>query len=166
MDNMLEGCQILGFDWRYLYINKVAQTHNRRSNEELLNKKYMDMWPGIETTEVFNVIRRCMEERIAQRMENEFVFPDGTIGWFELSIQPVSQGVFILSQDVTERKRSERALLDSQRLLKVVMDLVPQLIFAKDRKSRHLLSELGLCGSQRHGTRSDGRPLRPGFRPR
>jgi putative nucleotidyltransferase with HDIG domain len=37
----------------------------------------------------------------------EFVFPDGTIGWFELSIQPVPEGILILSHDITNRKRAE-----------------------------------------------------------
>jgi len=71
-------------------------------------------------------------------MENEFVFPDGTIGWFEIGVQPVPEGVFILSEDITERKRSEELLRDNQHLLQAVIDLVPQFIFAKDRSSRHL----------------------------
>jgi hypothetical protein len=41
-------------------------------------------------------------------MENEFIFPDGGKRWFELSIQPVPEGLFILSIDVTERKRIEK----------------------------------------------------------
>ena len=24
-DNLLEGCQIIGFDWSYLYLNKAAE---------------------------------------------------------------------------------------------------------------------------------------------
>ncbi len=123
LDNMLEGCQIIGFDWRYLYLNAAAEKHNRRANEELLGKKYMDMWSGIEATEVFALIRRCMEERIAHQMENEFIFPDGTKGWFELSIQPAPEGIFILSQDITERKRIEietlRRLQNIQALQKI-----------------------------------------------
>src|SRR4030043_490070 len=59
LDSMLEGCQIIGFDWRYLYINDAAEKHNRRPKEELLGNKYMYMWPGIEETEVFAVIQRC-----------------------------------------------------------------------------------------------------------
>ncbi|MCG3212578.1 MAG: Sensor histidine kinase RcsC [Anaerolineae bacterium] len=107
LDTMLEGCQIIGFDWRYIYLNAAADTHNRRPKEELLGQKYMEMWPGIENTEVFAVIKRCMEARIAQQMDNEFVFPDGAVGWFSLSIQPVPEGVFILSIDITERKQLE-----------------------------------------------------------
>ncbi|MDP2156704.1 MAG: ATP-binding protein, partial [Nitrospirota bacterium] len=104
LDNMMEGCQIIGFDWRYLYINDAAEKHNRRPKEELIGNKYTDMWPGIEDTEVFASELRCMEERTAHNMENEFIFSDGTSGWFELSIQPVPEGIFILSNDITERK--------------------------------------------------------------
>jgi PAS domain S-box-containing protein len=110
LDAMLEGCQIIGFDWRYLYLNDVADRHNRRPKEELLGKKYMEMWPGIESTEVFTALRRCMEERSPQSMENRFTFPDGGKGWFELRIYPVPEGIVILSIDITERKRAEEEI--------------------------------------------------------
>jgi|WetSurMetagenome_2_1015567.scaffolds.fasta_scaffold00168_24 PAS domain S-box-containing protein len=108
LDAMMEGCQILGHDWRYLYINDAAERHNRRPKSELLGRRYMDMWPGIEETEVFKAIRNCMERHAAVTMENEFVFPSGAARWFDLRIQPVPEGVFILSVDITERKLAER----------------------------------------------------------
>jgi signal transduction histidine kinase len=43
-------------------------------------------------------------------MENEFTFPDGSKGWFELRFVPVPEGVCILSLDITENKRSHAAL--------------------------------------------------------
>ncbi len=110
LDNMLEGCQIIDFDWRYLYLNDAADKHNRRPKEELLGNKYMDMWPGIEATDVFKVIKCCLEDRIPRHMENEFVFPNEARGWFDISIQPVPEGVFILSIDITERKLAEKQL--------------------------------------------------------
>jgi PAS domain S-box-containing protein len=130
MDNMLEGCQIIGMDWRFIYINDAAERHNRRPSGDLIGNRYMDVWPGIESTHVFEVIRRCLEERTAENLENEFTFPDGTIGWFDLRIQPVPEGVFILSVDITERKNTEEALVQArvdaeQRMteLKVVLDV-------------------------------------------
>ena len=72
------------------------------------------MWPGIEKTEIFRLIRDCLEHRIYHHFENKFVFPDETIGWFDLSIQPVPEGVFILSIDITERLRSESVLRKSE----------------------------------------------------
>lgn len=113
LDHMLEGCQIIGFDWRYLYLNRTAEVHNRRAIKELLGNRYMDMWPGIENTEVFKLIRQTLEERIPNRLENEFLFPNGEKGWFDLSIQPVPEGVFILSIDITDRKLNEIRLRES-----------------------------------------------------
>ncbi|MBL7971292.1 MAG: PAS domain S-box protein, partial [Prolixibacteraceae bacterium] len=113
LDHMLEGCQIIGFDWRYLYLNRTAEVHNRRAIKELIGNRYMDMWPGIENTEVFKLIRQTLEERIPNRLENEFLFPNGEKGWFDLSIQPVPEGVFILSIDITDRKLNEIRLRES-----------------------------------------------------
>ncbi len=105
LDHMMEGCQIIGFDWRFLYLNYSAQLHNRRPNVELIGERYMDVWPGIESTLVFTKIKQVMESRVPIHLENAFTFPDGSSGWFDLSIQPVPEGVFILSIDISEKKR-------------------------------------------------------------
>ncbi len=114
LDHMLEGCQIIGFDWKYIYLNHSAEVHNRRPNKELIGQRYQDMWPGIEKTGVFRIIKQVLDTRVSSHLENEFVFPDGSIGWFDLSIQPVPEGVFILSIDITERKRKEEQLYESE----------------------------------------------------
>ncbi|HZP67447.1 MAG TPA: PAS domain S-box protein [Rudaea sp.] len=110
LDNILEGCQLIGFDWRYLYLNNTAAIHNRRPNHELLGERMPDVWPGIRGTPVFTLLERCIETRIAAHDEIEFVFPDGSSGWFDVRVQPVPEGVFVLSIDISERKSAELAL--------------------------------------------------------
>ncbi|HMP81889.1 MAG TPA: PAS domain S-box protein [Verrucomicrobiota bacterium] len=106
LDNMLEGCQIIGFNWRYTYVNAVAARQSRRSKSDLVGLTIMEAYPGIESAPVFTAIRRCMIDRISQELENELRYDDGGSAWFQLVIQPVPEGIFILSMDITERKRA------------------------------------------------------------
>lgn len=110
LDAMMEGCQIIDYDWRYVYVNEVAAKQGKHKPQELLGRTMMEMYPGIEQTEMFEALRKCMEDREPSRMKNRFVFPDESIGWFELSIQPAQEGIFILSTDVTERIRAEEEI--------------------------------------------------------
>src|SRR5215207_593746 len=114
LDAMMEGCQIIDFDWRYLYVNDVVAAQGKNTREQLLHRTMMEVYPGIENTELFASLRQCMQDRTPTRLENQFLFPDGSVGWFELSIQPAQEGIFILSTDITERKRAEEKLQQSE----------------------------------------------------
>lgn len=110
LDGMLEGCQLIGFDWKYLYVNDAAARHGRRRISELLGQTMMDVYPGIEKTDMFGALQQCMTGRETQSIENEFVYPDGSVAWFELRVQPAAEGIFILSNDITARKQAEQQL--------------------------------------------------------
>lgn len=129
LDHLMEGCQIIDFDWRYLYLNRAAEIHNHRPNSELLGNRYQEMWPGIEETEVYCFIKMVLESRISLHLENEFVYPDGALGWFDLSIQPVPEGVFILSIDITERKLVEQTLRENEAKYRLVLDNTSEWIY-------------------------------------
>jgi hypothetical protein len=51
-----------------------------------------------------------MIERCSDRFENEFTFPDGSLRWFELRVQPVPEGICVYSSDIDSRKRRELEL--------------------------------------------------------
>ena len=133
LDNMLEGCQIIDFDWRYVYVNETVARQGRNTRDSLLHHTMMEMYPGIEDTELFVILRDCMENRVTHQMENRFVFPDGSEGWFDLSIQPVPEGIFILSIDKTKHKQAENALRESEAHAQAMLHAVPDLIFRMDR---------------------------------
>ncbi|WP_291861247.1 PAS domain S-box protein [Marinilabilia sp.] len=107
-DNMLEGCQIIDRDYRYVYINPAASLQARKNPDELTGRRMFDVFPEIEETEVFQSIQRCMEHQWSHHLSNKFVFPGGTSGWFRLVIEPVPEGVMILSDDITREKNLEK----------------------------------------------------------
>ena len=110
LDNMMEGCQIIGFDWRYLYVNATAAKQGRSTVAALTGRTMMEAYPGIEATAAFAALKRCMQTTLPEQMENKFDYPDGTSAWFQLAIQSVPDGVFVLSLDITERKRAEEEI--------------------------------------------------------
>lgn len=122
-DELREGCQILDFDWRYLYINDAAAYHGRQSKTQLLGRTLLECYPGVEASAMFATLRRCMAERTTAQIENEFVYADGSSAWFELRIQPVPQGLFILSLDITDRHQAEAQLQRLHRTLTVLSDI-------------------------------------------
>lgn len=110
LDNLIEGCQIVDANWKYVYLNDSAIVHANKTRDELIGVRMMDAYPGIDETELFSVIKQVMETGESTEMDNHFVYPDGSQGWFHLHIQTCPEGVLILSDDVTERRLSRKSL--------------------------------------------------------
>ncbi|HEV7427016.1 MAG TPA: PAS domain-containing sensor histidine kinase, partial [Thermoanaerobaculia bacterium] len=85
----------------------------------------------------FAVLRECMESRTSRTIENPFQLPDGTVGFFELVIQPVPEGLFVLSLDITERKCADSALKESEARFNAFMNASPALTWMKDENGRY-----------------------------
>jgi PAS domain-containing protein len=47
-DNMLEGVQVLDFDYRYVYLNEVVVNQAKSSHSDLINQKITAKFPGID----------------------------------------------------------------------------------------------------------------------
>src|SRR6266542_2779959 len=155
LDNMMEGCQIIDFDWQYIYVNNVAAIQGQTRPENLLMRTMMDVYPGIENTELFAVLRHCMEERVSRRMENRFENPDGSIGWFKLSIQPVPEGIFVLSIDDTERKQAEASLLESIAQFRTLFEASPDAIVLIDPHNNWTVFDCNTAACQMNGYTRD-----------
>ncbi len=143
MDKMIDGVQIIGFDWRYIYMNDTAIKHSRFSRNEIIGYTMEEKYPGIQKSELFTKLNDCMAKRTPIQFENEFIYPDNTTEWFDIRVQPNSEGLFILSVDITERKRTEKLLAQNQadynRVLEnisdgiIMTDADNKVIFANDR---------------------------------
>ena len=121
LDYMFEGVQIIDYDWRYVYVNEAVAAQGRKKKEELIGSTMMQAYPGIEKTRLFDFLRSCMINRVTQRFENEFEYSDGSKSWFELSIEPVPEGLLILSLDITKRKTAQTELSNYRQRLEAVV---------------------------------------------
>ncbi|MBN2500900.1 MAG: PAS domain S-box protein [Anaerolineales bacterium] len=134
--NMTEGFQIIDHDWRYVYINAAAVKHARFPREELLGRTMMDAYPGIEDTEMFAALQDSMQNRVHHGFENEFTYPDGQSKVFFLSIYPTSEGVCIVSVDITEIKNVETALRESEERFRSLVDATSLVVWSTDAEGR------------------------------
>jgi len=116
LDVLREGIQILDPDFRYVYVNQAVTTHGRLSKMDLVGKTMAECYPGIEQTETFSFLETCMRTRQPASKRNEFEYPDGSRGVFELRVRPCSAGIVVLSIDITEQMRLEARLLQSQKM--------------------------------------------------
>jgi len=116
LDNLLEGVQVISFDWKYHYVNNALVDQSHRSRDQLIGFTMMEVYPGIEHSPLFKQLESSMKNRQVNRFENQFQFDDGTSGYFELIIEPVDEGILILSMDITDRvlRKNESELLKSK----------------------------------------------------
>jgi len=133
LDNMMEGCQIIGFDWSYLYLNDSAAKFGRQKKEDMIGRTVMEIFPGFEKTEMYFFLNRCMEKREADNSEFKFAFQDGSSGWHELSTLPVPEGLFILSLDITGRKHAEERIRKLNRVYAVLSDINQAIVRIRDQ---------------------------------
>ena len=157
-DSLQTGCEHIGLDWRYLYVNEAAARRRGKPREELMGRLVMDAWPDAEASAEFGLFRRCMEERVACHQEIESVLPNGSLAWFDERAEPVPDGIFVFSVDISERRRAlirERARDAHYRALARHFPNGALLLF--DRSLRYQLAEgaglaeLGLSAAELEG---------------
>ncbi len=112
MDNMIEGLQIVGRDWKYIYLNDEAVRQSKMTREQLIGFSIYDLYPDYQNSDLYRVLEQCMETRKHARLDTDFTYPDGSTTYYDLSIEPIEDGILILSMDISERKARE---LDRQR---------------------------------------------------
>jgi PAS domain S-box-containing protein len=142
IENMSEGIQVISYDWRYLFVNQSLVEQSKLSKDQLIGSTMMEKYPGIEKTEMFKALEDCMKNRTSKIIENEFIYPDGSKGWMELSIQPDPEGLFILSTDISERKNAQE---ETNNLMNVLQRSVNEILtFSRDTLEVKYINDGGL----------------------
>ncbi len=109
-DSLLEGIQIIDFNWRYVYVNSAFASQVKTTKEKLFGYTMMEKYPGIEQTAFFKALQKCMKDRKPQRLESEFIYAGQSSRWFDFSIEAAEEGIYIMSLDITEHKEDEKRI--------------------------------------------------------
>jgi PAS domain S-box-containing protein len=129
MGSMRDTCQIIDFNWKYLYANDVVAKQCRHTRDGLLKLTLMEAYPGIETTEIFTRLSESMAKRIPNQLEQEYILPNGTTGCFRLHIVPVKEGILVYTVESTVTKKLESSFdLYRERLEEVIAERTAKLV--------------------------------------
>ncbi|AKJ02879.1 PAS domain S-box-containing protein [Archangium gephyra] len=112
LENISEAFEAFDRDWRFIYVNRETERLVGMPREQLLGRSHWEVYPDTVGTPLEHLFRRAATERIPLSFENHYAPWDR---WFEVHVYPTEEGVAVLFQDVTGRKRRDE---ERERLLR------------------------------------------------
>ena len=113
-------------EWRFTFLNQRAKEILLPLKGNFLGKNLWAELPDLIGTPAEANYRRCMNEQVTVGFE---LFYPPLHGWFEVRAYPSKDGLSIYFQDVTERKRAEDSLRESDDRYRAAIEAVSDLIW-------------------------------------
>ncbi|UYZ59685.1 PAS domain S-box protein [Hymenobacter latericus] len=102
-------------DLEYIFVNPAAE--QVAGGRQLVGRRYSELFPEVESGGLLPSYRRVIET--GERDDRELSYADGTLtGWFRSNATKLGDdGVLVIGEDITPRKRAEQERLRNLRLL-------------------------------------------------
>jgi PAS domain S-box-containing protein len=137
-DGITDICYIIDSEWRYTHANQAASRATRLEEEELLSRDLFTLHPGIEETVQFKAYRQVMETGQPRRfMVEGSLLPGGLPGTYEVRAYPIPDGILCIASDISDLRRTEKALRESEARYRALTDSITDIFFALDRDLRY-----------------------------
>ncbi|MHB1399982.1 MAG: PAS domain S-box protein [Trichloromonadaceae bacterium] len=144
-NNAAAGMVTLAPDGRFLEVNQAFCNFTGYSREELLSLRVREITHHDDLEQTAHNYRLLVDGqgRVID-YQKRYLRKDGAIVWGHVSVALVQDGAgqplyYIgLVQDVTESRRVQDQIRESQQMLRLVLDYIPQAVFWKDRNLVYL----------------------------
>jgi PAS domain S-box-containing protein len=135
-----DGVALLDDDCRFIYVNDAYGELYGVDPDEVVGRVWTDVFPGDETSFLDGVVRPALERDGYWEGESTVQRADGSTFVAERAATATGADEVVWSvRDVTDRRRRERVLRETNRQLEAVLDTVSALIVMKDTEGRYLL---------------------------
>src|SRR5947207_2683675 len=133
LESVSDGFYALDKNWRYVVFNRAAEQYFGVSRDLILGKVIWDIFPQGLGTPFERACRAAMAKRVETTFETESrLRPDRTV---ELRIIPMRDGGIAVSlRDVTERRRSEQAVLTALKRTEEILESISDAFYAVDHE--------------------------------
>ncbi|MGE5496627.1 MAG: PAS domain S-box protein, partial [Syntrophothermus sp.] len=101
-------------DFIFVYENPAVASMNGTVPDEVIGRRLLEIFPGHQDTQFFKTYVEVYESGRVIEFEDHYK-GETIIGdkWFRIVAVPISDGVAILAQDITERKLSEHKIIET-----------------------------------------------------
>jgi len=126
LERVAEAFIALDSQWRIVYANHEACRINQKPLEAFQGRIHWEEWPASVGTALEDNFRRVMIERAEAHFEHRYVSEPYDV-WLEIDVYPAAEGIDIFYRDVSERRRMEEALRESERVFRQMADAIPHI---------------------------------------
>lgn len=126
LESITDAFCALDRDWRFTYVNRQAEVLLGRSRDDLIGRDHWEVYPDTLGTDLERHYRRAVAEGVTATLEHFYPPHDR---WYEVHAYPSSEGLSVYFRDVSERKRAEMALRDSEHRFRQLADAMPQIVW-------------------------------------
>lgn len=132
LESITDSVYVLDRQWKHIVVNEAGAQFTHIPKEKLINTSLLELFPGVEQSTFFQTFQRVMCDRKSEVVEDKFIFLDGRVGWYEVRVYPVPEGILCISKDITERKQIEQTLKESEERLRNIFEMALDMICIAD----------------------------------
>jgi len=107
-------------EWRFVDINSKYEEEVGIKKDELIGKVIWDVFPQIVNTKAYKEYHKAKKENIPVHFEYKSTV---TGEWYEIHAFPSEKGLTVYGHDITERKKAETALHESEAALAMAQEI-------------------------------------------
>jgi PAS domain S-box-containing protein len=150
VEQSIDGIALLDLDSKLLYVNEAfARMHDYTPAEmigmpvtKLHDKEQVD----VLTVGKYQVrTRGCWEGEIWHIKKDNVPFPTYMSVTLLKNDEGKPTGVLAVAKDITELKKMEQSLRESQRWQRAILDTIPDMAWLKDKESKYIAANEALC---------------------
>jgi diguanylate cyclase (GGDEF)-like protein/PAS domain S-box-containing protein len=136
----LDMQSIISFDVAFVEVNAAWERTLGWNKGELLEKSPLSFIHADDKVNSQKIFRQLLKGESISGLENRCLCKNGTYKWLSWNIYPLvdQQTMYVVTRDITERKRAEEEIQRQQAFIRLVVDSVPNLIFIKDQFSNFI----------------------------
>jgi len=139
LEHSIDLISIIGFDRKFLKVNRAWESVLGWSEEEMLGKEYLGFIHPDDLQETLNVANKNRENGEAViEFTNRYRCKDGTFRWLSWNAIPIPERKITISiaRDITTKVDTESALAESEKRLMLLFDNTQDMITLTDESAR------------------------------